>query len=126
MAGRNRQAGGKGWIPARAVLCLVAVVAPCGFARAAPGAFAPSSYLADLDPNVVWELLIGSVVTTSFLCAVGLWVLSASRKVRRSQLRRNVFISSALNHLDQGVVMTDPQRRIVLCNDRYLEIYGLS
>ncbi|MBR0698013.1 EAL domain-containing protein [Bradyrhizobium lablabi] len=126
MAGRDWQAGGKGLIPARAALCLVAVVAPCGVARAASGAFAPSSYLGDLDPGVVWELLIGSVVITSFLCAVGLWVLSASRKVRRSQVRRNVFISSALNHLNQGVVMTDPQRRIVLCNDRYLEIYGLS
>ena len=42
------------------------------------------------------------------------------------QLRRNAFVSSALNHLNQGVVMIDAQRRIVFCNDRYLEIYGLS
>src|SRR5205814_3391301 len=33
--------------------------------------------------------------------------------------------SSALNHLNQGVVMTDPKQRIVFCNDRYLEIYRL-
>jgi len=51
-------------------------------------------------------------------------VLSALRKVKRSQLRRNAFISSALNNLSHGVVMTDPRRRIVFCNDRYLEIYG--
>ena len=41
-------------------------------------------------------------------------------------MRRNAFISSALNNLNQGVVMTDPQKRIVFCNDRYLEIYGLT
>lgn len=126
MAGRKWQAGGKNSIPARVVFCLVAAVAPAATARAASGAFAPSSYLGDLDPGVVWELLIGSVVVASFLGAIGLWILSALRKARRAQLRRNAFVSSALNHLNQGVVMTDVRERIVFCNDRYLEIYGLS
>jgi diguanylate cyclase (GGDEF)-like protein/PAS domain S-box-containing protein len=31
-----------------------------------------------------------------------------------------------LNNLSQGVVMTDAEKRIVFCNDRYLEIYGLT
>ncbi|MFN5721927.1 MAG: EAL domain-containing protein, partial [Bradyrhizobium sp.] len=113
-------------MPARAVLCLVAAVVPFGAARAASAAFAPSTYLGDLDPGVVWELLIGSVVVASFLGAIGLWVLSALRKAKRAQLRRNAFVSSALNHLNQGVVMTDARERIVFCNDRYLDIYGLS
>ncbi|MGX1104432.1 MULTISPECIES: sensor domain-containing protein [Bradyrhizobium] len=126
MAGRKVQAGGKNWIPARAVLCLIAAVAPCAAAWAGAGAFAPSSYLGSLDPGVVWELLIGSVVVASFFGAVGLWILSALRKAKRAQLRRNAFVSSALNHLNQGVVMTDAQERIVFCNDRYLDIYGLS
>lgn len=126
MAGRKWQGGGKNSIPARVVVCLVATVAPVATARAASNAFAPSSYLGDLDPGVVWELLIGSVVVASFLCAIGLWILSALRKARRAQLRRNAFVSSALNHLNQGVVMTDVRERIVFCNDRYLEIYGLS
>ncbi|AUC94920.1 diguanylate cyclase [Bradyrhizobium sp. SK17] len=126
MAGRKWQAGGKNSIPARVVVCLVAAVAPVATARAASNAFAPSSYLGDLDPGVVWELLIGSVVVASFLGAIGLWILSALRKARRAQLRRNAFVSSALNHLNQGVVMTDVRERIVFCNDRYLEIYGLS
>ena len=126
MAGRKLQACGKNSIPARVVVCLVAAVAPVATARAASNAFAPSSYLGDLDPGVVWELLIGSVVVASFLGAIGLWILSALRKARRAQLRRNAFVSSALNHLNQGVVMTDVRERIVFCNDRYLEIYGLS
>ncbi|MCP1841577.1 diguanylate cyclase (GGDEF)-like protein/PAS domain S-box-containing protein [Bradyrhizobium sp. USDA 4524] len=126
MAGRKVQAGGKNSIPARAVLCLIAAVAPCAAAWAGTGAFAPSSYLGSLDPGLVWELLIGSVVVASFFGAVGLWILSALRKAKRAQLRRNAFVSSALNHLNQGVVMTDAQERIVFCNDRYLDIYGLS
>jgi len=126
MAGKNWQASRKNSIPAKIVLCLIAVVTSCGTAWSAPSAFAPSTYLGDLDPSVIWELLIGSVVVASFFGAVGLWILSALRKAKRAQLRRNVFISSALNHLNQGVVMTDVHGRIVFCNDRYLDIYGLS
>ncbi|MBR0897054.1 EAL domain-containing protein [Bradyrhizobium tropiciagri] len=126
MAGRKWQAGRKNSIPARAVLCLIAAVVPCAAAEAGTGAFAPSSYLGYLDPGVVWELLIGSVVAASFLGAIGLWILSALRKAKRAQLRRNAFVSSALNHLNQGVVMTDARERIVFCNDRYLDIYGLA
>lgn len=99
---------------------------PCGVALAASGAFAPSTYLGDFDPNLIWELLIGGVVVVSFLGAVGLWILAALRRAKRAQLRRSAFVSSALNHLNQGVVMTDPRGRIVFCNDRYLDIYGLS
>ena len=128
MAGKNWQAGGKNSIPAQALVCLVVTAAPCGSAWAAPssGGFAPSSYIGALDPSMIWELLIGGIVVASFLAAIGLWVLSALRKVKRTQLRRNAFVSSALNNLNQGVVMTDAQKRIVFCNDRYLEIYGLA
>src|SRR3984957_16643614 len=125
MAGKNWQAGGKNLIPAQAVACLIAVVAPLRAAWALSDDFAPTSYVGSADPNVVWEVLIGGIVVCSFLAALARWIPSALRKVKLSQLRRNAFVSSALNNLSQGVVMTDPQQRIVFCNDRYLEIYGL-
>src|SRR3954454_23325551 len=115
MAGKNWQAGSKNLIPAMAVVCLVAIAAPLASAWAATAGFAPASYVGSLDPNTIWELLIGGIVLASFLGAIGLWVLSSLRKAKRSQLRRNAFISSALNHLNQGVVMTDAQHRIVFC-----------
>ena len=121
----GRQAG-RILIPALAVVCLVIIVAPYGLAWGSRPGFAPSSYIGPLDPNMVWELLIGGIVMASFLGAIALWVLSALRTVKRTQLRRNAFISSALNHLNQGVVMTDPNKRIVFCNERYFEIYGLA
>src|SRR5450432_3894603 len=126
MADKNWQAGGKNLIPARAVVCLIAIVAPFGAAWGLSDNFVPASYVGSADPNMVWELLIGGIVVCSFLAAVALWVHSSLRKVRRSQLRRNAFVSSALNNLNHGVVMTDAQQRIVFCNDRYLDIYGLA
>jgi diguanylate cyclase (GGDEF)-like protein/PAS domain S-box-containing protein len=126
MAGKNWQAGGKNLIRARAIVCLIATMAPVGAARGLSDNFAPTSYVGRADPHMVWELLIGGIVVSSFLAAIALWIHSALRKVRRSQLRRNAFISSALNNLNQGVVMTNPQGRIIFCNDRYLEMYGLA
>src|SRR6202158_5707019 len=126
MAGKNWQAGGKNLIPAQALVCLIAAIAPFGNAWGFSDNFAPTSYVGSVDPNMVWEVLIGGIVVCSFLAAIALWIHSALRRVKRSQLRRNAFIRSALNNLSQGVVMTDPRKRIVLCNDRYLEIYGLA
>ncbi|SFH88721.1 PAS domain S-box-containing protein/diguanylate cyclase (GGDEF) domain-containing protein [Bradyrhizobium sp. Gha] len=110
-------------IAVQAVVCLTSAVAP---SRALADSFAPSSHFGDLDPDLIWEALIGGIVLCAFLVAIALWIHSALRRSRRSQLRRNAFVSSAMNNLNQGVVMTDAQRRIIFCNDRYLEIYGLT
>jgi len=126
MANRNREDGGKNLIPAQAFLCVFAVFAPLRSAWAVPVNFAPTSYVGSADPHMIWELLIGSVVLCSFLAAVALWVHTSLRKLKYAQLRRNAFISSALNNLNHGIVMIDAQQRIVFCNNRYLEIYGLT
>jgi diguanylate cyclase (GGDEF)-like protein/PAS domain S-box-containing protein len=126
MAGKNWQAGGKNLIPARALLCLIVAVAPVQAAWALSDNFAPPGYLGSIDPNVVWELLIGGVVVCSFLGAIALWIYSASRRFKRSDLRKGIFVSSALNNLSHGVMMTNAQNRVVFCNDRFFEIYGLS
>ncbi len=125
MAEKNWHAGSTIAIAVQAALCLAGAVAPARALALADG-FEPPSYLGTLDPHIVWEALIGGVVVCAFLAAVALWIHSALRRTRRAQLRRNAFISSAMNNLNQGVVMTDAQRRIIFCNDRYLEIYGLS
>jgi diguanylate cyclase (GGDEF)-like protein/PAS domain S-box-containing protein len=112
-------------IPVQAVVCLGCAIAPARAFALADG-FAPPSYIGKLDANLIWEALIGGVAVCAFLAAIVLWIHSALRRSRRMQLRRNAFVSSALNNLNQGVVMTDGQQRIIFCNDRYLEIYGLS
>jgi diguanylate cyclase (GGDEF)-like protein/PAS domain S-box-containing protein len=126
MAGKNWQAGSKNFIPARASACLVAI-AVAGTPNAAfCASFDPAKYLASIDPNVLWEILIGVVVVCAFLASLAICIHSALRRVKRSQARRTAYISSALNSLSHGVVMSDPKQRIIYCNDRYLEIYGLE
>jgi diguanylate cyclase (GGDEF)-like protein/PAS domain S-box-containing protein len=105
------------------VACLCAMVAPIGIAWAESGL---PRYLSSADPSLIWEGAIGGIVVYCFLVSITLWIVSALRKAKRAQLRRNAFVSSALNNLNHGVVITDPRQRIVFCNDRYLEIYGLA
>src|SRR5215471_13159463 len=124
MTGKNWQAGSKNSL-AIAVACLVVSALPMP-ALAASGGFRPASYVGSLDPNVIWEALISGIVIASFIGAVAIWAVSALRRVKRLRLRRNAFISTALNHLNQGVVMTDPRGRVIFCNDQYLQIYGLA
>lgn len=124
MAEKNWHVGSTLPIAVQAVLCLAGAVAPA-HAYALSDSFAPPSYLGRLDPNMVWEALIAGIVVCAFLAAIALWIHSALRRTRRLQLRRNAFVSSAMNNLNQGVVMTDAQQRVIFCNDRYLEIYGL-
>jgi methyl-accepting chemotaxis protein len=38
----------------------------------------------------------------------------------------SALLSIALNNMTQGVVMFDDHERLVVCNDRYIEMYGLS
>ncbi len=125
MSEKNWRAGSTILIPVQALVCLGAALAPAR-AYALAGSFAPASYIGGLDPNLIWEALIGSVAACSLLTAIVLWIHSAMSRARRSQFRRNAFVSSALNNLNQGVVMTDGRQRIIFCNDRYLEIYGLT
>ncbi|MDE2330596.1 MAG: PAS domain-containing protein, partial [Bradyrhizobium sp.] len=126
MAGKNWQAGVKAVTPALAIVGLLGTLVPFSLAWGEAVGFAPSSYIGPAEPDMVWEILIGGIVVCSFLAAVALWIFSALRKVKRSHLRRNAFVSSALNNLNHGVVMTDSRQRIVYCNDRFLEIYGLA
>lgn len=125
MAYKNWQADSKILIPARAFVCLIGTAAPVGTAWALPENSAPASNAGGAGASLEWELTIGGIVIACFAAAVALWMLSAWQKARHSQFRRNAFVSFALNNLGHGVVITNPQQRIVFCNDRYLEIYGL-
>src|SRR4051794_29520570 len=123
MAFENWQAGGKIRLSALTVPCLFAAMPA---ASAAPGDFAPPSYIGSMDPHLIWEMLIGGIVVLSFFAAVAGWGASALRQGRRSQLPRQAFVRSAPHNLSPGGGMTNAGKRVVFCNTRYLEIYGLA
>jgi methyl-accepting chemotaxis protein len=39
---------------------------------------------------------------------------------------QNAQFHTAVNHMTQGLCMIDPKTRIILCNDRYVHMYGMS
>ncbi|KZD24973.1 sensor domain-containing protein [Tardiphaga robiniae] len=110
----------------KAAVSVIAVACLLGCTTGAHAESPAVHYISELDPQMIWQILIGGFVALAFLAAIVLWVASALRNVRREQQRRNAFVGSALNHLGQGIVMLDDQKRVVFCNDRYLEIYDLT
>ena len=51
----------------------------------------------------------------------------ASRKFRREDLEaREAWFATVIDGLSQGLVVFDKHRRVVLCNARYREIYGME
>ena len=126
MADKNWQAGGAGLIGAQVLSGLIAAVTPCGPAWAMSDHSAPAGYFGAVAPNLAWEIAIAAIVLSAFLGAVAIWVHAVLQRMKRAQLRRTAYVSSALNSLSHGVVMIDPKGRIVYLNDRYLDIYGMQ
>ena len=52
--------------------------------------------------------------------------LSALSFANNQVVTQNVRFDTALNNMVQGLLMFDSNERIVVCNDRYIEMYGLS
>jgi diguanylate cyclase (GGDEF)-like protein/PAS domain S-box-containing protein len=87
----------------------------------------PANALDLTRPHTVmlWELIASAGLLAGFFASIVLWIYSANRRLRLRQRRRAKFASSALNNMPHGIVMIDAHRRMVFCNDRYLEIYRL-
>jgi PAS domain-containing protein/archaellum component FlaC len=57
----------------------------------------------------------------------GAAVLAAVCLIRARTLgRQNKRLRTALNHMSQGLCMWDANTKLLLCNDRYTEMYGMS
>ena len=63
-------------------------------------------------------LAVGLVIITIVLICV--WLVA--KKLREHALQRTM----ALNNMSQGLCMFDARQRLIVCNDRYAQLYGLS
>ena len=53
--------------------------------------------------------------------------LTAELQAREQDLRnQNILFNAALTNMSQGLVMFDAQGRVIICNQRYLDMYGLT
>ncbi len=133
MTGWQKQAGKMTARGVIAAVCLLVIAAKC------TPAFAQSIGLTDGPPGVaqaaqyaiekkamMWQMLLGGFIVVTFLISIILWVAAALRRARRLSLRRESFVTSALNNLSQGILMVNAQQRVTYCNNRYLELYGLT
>jgi diguanylate cyclase (GGDEF)-like protein len=52
---------------------------------------------------------------------------TAELRARERDLQaQNVRFDTAVNHMTQGLLLFDPAQRLVVCNQRFIEMYGLS
>jgi CHASE1-domain containing sensor protein len=97
---------------------------------------APISYSAFVHPPRAQMVLGWGVLLTGLLLA-HMW--TSARHARRLELAKknlkkarmasrtqNMRFQAALSNMSQGLVLFDRDRRVVICNERYMEIYGLA
>ena len=70
-------------------------------------------------PPAVATLAVGTI-------AALLMLIMAASLALIGTVRRNLHVSAALDNMTQGLCMFDGAARLVLCNDPYLEMYGLT
>jgi methyl-accepting chemotaxis protein len=62
-------------------------------------------------------------VASSAMAVLGMSLVSAFADSRLSD--RSRLLSAALNNMSQALLMLDRSGRVIICNDRYLQMYGL-
>jgi len=70
-------------------------------------------------PTLSARITDSVMLTLLGLCAAGAFVI-----YRLSQ--QNRLVTTALENMPQGLCMLDPAARLLLCNNRYLDIYRLT
>jgi diguanylate cyclase (GGDEF)-like protein len=77
------------------------------------------------------KVLIGSAGLCAFVIGITLFLigrqqLQVHRRSTRVLEKQKLQLDAAINNMPQGLVMLDATERLILCNDRYIEMYGLS
>jgi diguanylate cyclase (GGDEF)-like protein len=79
--------------------------------------------------HVAYGVLIGGLLVSAMLAA---YIWAAARHAQRMQtanerlLAQNLRTDAAINNMVQGFIMFDAAEQIVVCNERFIDMYGLS
>jgi diguanylate cyclase len=113
---------GKGYDLAAALLLMLAIVSHHFAAMGAVDVIAdPTQSIQpfSLDPA---SLALAVAAVAVLILGLSLAGALADRRVRE----RDLQLVNAVNNMSHGIVMFDSSERLLVCNDRYLELYGLS
>ena len=83
----------------------------------------PDPTRAVLGSTLSETMLAVTIAAVSF-ALIGVSILGAA--MDRRIARQNVLLDTALNNMTHGLMMFDAHGRVILCNQRYLDLYGLS
>ena len=73
--------------------------------------------------SIASQQALAAAVGAAACAVIAAWAaMLATRRLRRE----NWCLETSLNNMSQGLTMFGPDGRLVLCNQRYLEMYGLS
>jgi methyl-accepting chemotaxis protein len=67
-----------------------------------------------------------AVVAVASAAAAALAMALVNALAARRRRRQNMLLTTAVNNMSQGLVMFDAAERLVVYNERYVEMYGLS
>ncbi len=73
---------------------------------------------------VEWALIAAAALALALILRK--LVLEMCRRIERQQAEQDLRFSTAINHISQGLCFFDGQQRLIVCNRRYAEIYGLT
>jgi methyl-accepting chemotaxis protein/PAS domain-containing protein len=82
------------------------------------------------DPTRVIDALslspasLALAVASAATAVLGLSLISAFTD--RRLVKQSLLLSTALNNMSQGLLMLHRSGRVIVCNDRYLQMYGLQ
>jgi diguanylate cyclase (GGDEF)-like protein len=85
--------------------------------------------LADWQDQMRFLISVGAI--SALLIAVLLFIVVRRLSRDHAASQRRVMVEKqrldkAINNMTQGLLLFDAQRRLVVCNHRYIEMYGLS
>ena len=82
-----------------------------------------------------WREQIAMLVTVAgaSVLAIGMLLVLVVRKLSQQHSQQQLRLTlekrrldTAVNHMTQGLLLFDSSQRLVICNQRYIEMYGLS
>jgi diguanylate cyclase (GGDEF)-like protein/PAS domain S-box-containing protein len=77
-----------------------------------------------VDGSSLSDTMLAVTIAAVTFALIGVSILGAA--MDRRLARQNVLLDTALNNMNHGLMMFDATSRVILCNQRYLDLYGLS